>query len=298
MIVPDTPTFTRALREAAPPLIRLFIWDVGVTLLYFWYKSLLGQLELPLALFGTALALFLGFRDNAAYARWWEARSLWGQMINASRSLARELVALLATTSARDASLAQELIRRQIAYVNCLRCNLRDEECEPELRRFLKPEEVILLKDKKNIPNALLNISAKRLAEAAQQGQIDTYCWVRLETTFIDITNAQGGMERIKRTPLPMHYRSIPAIFVQIFCLLLPFVIVQDLGIYTPLGSTLVGLMLIAALQVGDDLMDPFANKVHDVPMTAICRTIEIDLLQTLGLPAPEPLAPVKGVLM
>jgi putative membrane protein len=298
MIVPKTPTFGRALREVAPPLLRLFIWDVAVTGFYFWQRSKIGPFELPLTLFGTALALFLGFRDNAAYARWWEARSLWGQMINSSRTLARELVTFLPQNCGQEGNIAHELICRQIALVHTSRCLLRGEDWEPDLLRFLKPDEAKQLKTMGNIPNALLNFSANRLAEAARQGLINPNCWVRIETTLNDIGLALGGMERIKRTPLPMHFRSFPAIFVQIFCLILPFVIVQDLGIFTPIGSTLIGLMLLAALQVGNDLMDPFANKAHDVPMTAICRTIEIDLLQTLRLPAPEPLAAVKGVLM
>ena len=79
--------------------------------------------------------------------------------------------------------------------------------------------------------------------------------------------------------------------------MLLPFTVVDDLGIYTPLGSTLVGLMFLMALQIGHDLMDPFANGLHDVPLTAICRTIEIDLLGMIGEAAPDKITPKNGVL-
>jgi putative membrane protein len=118
-----------------------------------------------------------------------------------------------------------------------------------------------------------------------------------MEKVLVDIANAQGGMERIKNTPLPYQYRFFPTLFTHLFCVLLPIALVETLGFATPLGSTIAGLMFLAALQIGEDLVDPFANTVHDVPLSAMCRTIEIDLLQSIGDPAPDPLKPDKGVL-
>jgi ion channel-forming bestrophin family protein len=87
-------------------------------------------------------------------------------------------------------------------------------------------------------------------------------------------------------------------VFTHIFCVLLPIGLVETLGVATPLGSTLAGLMFLAVLAIGDDLVDPFANTVHDLPLSAMCRTIEIDLLQAIGDSAPEPATPDKaGVL-
>lgn len=296
MIVSDTPSFGRVVQEAMPPLLLLFVWDVVVTIAYFTFAPKLLEIELPMTLFGTALALVLGFRDNSAYARWWEARSLWGLMINASRSLARQAITLIDDDPVKGKALSREIVLRQIAYVHALRCVLRGQDPLPEITPFLKADEIEELTGAKNIPNALLNTSARHLAHA--NGLTDSFRRVRIESTFVDIANAQGGMERIKRTPLPMHYRFLPQLFTRIFCVLLPIAIVSDLGILTPLGSTLVGLMFIAALQIGDDLKDPFSNTVHDVPMSAMCKTVEIDLLQTLGESAPPALVPERGVLM
>lgn len=298
MIVGNFPTLERSIIEIAPPLIRLFVWSVAVTAFYLWHQSFSRDIDLPLALFGTALALFLGFRDNAAYARWWEARTLWGQLVIASRNVCRQFVTLLDRENEQEALLMRELVRRQIAYVHALRCSLRGQDCQPELLRFLHPVEVEGLKCVTNIPNAVLNGSAALLAEAARKGQINPFLWMRIESTFADIASAQGGAERIKATPLPMHFRSIPVIYVEIFCLLLPFAVVKTMGIYSPFVSTLVGMMLITALQIGNDLKDPFSNKMHDVPMTAMCRTIEIDLLQSIEETAPEHLRPKNGILM
>src|SRR6516165_2365982 len=299
MIVSSTSaSFGKIMREITPSLGLLFLWNVFVTVAYLRYQTKIAEFELPLALFGTVLALFLGLRNNSAYARWWEARTIWGAMNNASRSFAREALTLIDKDALKDDALARNLIHRQIAYVQVVRCTLRDQDSKEELLRFLGKEEVQSLEGVVNIPNALLNHSAKQLATAAERGLIDSVRRVRIATTMVDIANAQGGLERIKRTPLPMQYRFLPTIFTYVFCLVLPTAIVQSVGIFTPLVSTLVSLMFTAALQIGDDLKDPFSNKIHDVPMTAMTRGIEIDLLQTLGEPAPEPLKPVKGVLM
>jgi putative membrane protein len=119
-----------------------------------------------------------------------------------------------------------------------------------------------------------------------------------MEHVLIDIANAQGGMERLKNTPLPNQYRFFPTFFTHMLCLLLPIGLVETLGLATPLGSTLAGLMFLAVLAIGDDLVDPFANTVHDVSLSAMCRTIEIDLLEAIGDKSPEPLKPDKmGVL-
>ena len=118
-----------------------------------------------------------------------------------------------------------------------------------------------------------------------------------IERDLVDISNAQGAMERLKNTPLPNQYRFFPTLFTHMFCVLLPIGLVETLGFATPLGSTVAGLMFLAVLRIGDDLVDPFANTIHDVPLSAMCRTIEIDLLQAIGEEPHPPLAPIKGVL-
>jgi putative membrane protein len=112
------------------------------------------------------------------------------------------------------------------------------------------------------------------------------------------LMDAQGGAERIKNTPMPKQFDFFPKLFVHIYCLMLPVGLVETLGWYTPLGSTLVGFMFLALEKIGNDLEDPFENTIYDVPMTAIATTIEINLRQLLGeteLPPPE--QPVRGVL-
>lgn len=293
MIVTATPRMTHIVHEVWKPLALLFAWDVAVTAFYLAYPF--KAPSLPLALFGSALALFLGFRDNSAYERWWEGRILWGAIINASRSLARAARNFLPDPEAHD--LKRTIVLRQIAYVNALRCQLRRQPADEEVLRFLSRGEADFALARTNIANGIVDGTGRRIDLARREGWIDTIQQTQMEAVLVDIANAQGGMERIKNTPLPNQYRFFPTLFTHLFCILLPIGLVETLGIATPLGSTVAGLMFLAVLRIGDDLVDPFANTVHDVPMTAMCRTIEIDLLQAIGDEAPAPIQPVAGVL-
>jgi putative membrane protein len=113
-----------------------------------------------------------------------------------------------------------------------------------------------------------------------------------------NLMDAQGGAERIKNTPMPKQFEFLPQFFVLVYCLMLPVGVVENLGWFTPLGSTLVGFMFLALDKVGRDLEDPFDSSIHDVPITAIATTIEINLRQLLGdSKLPDPEKPIDGVL-
>ncbi|MCE7795536.1 hypothetical protein LWE61_03080 [Sphingobium sufflavum] len=293
MIVTATPGLKQIIREVWKPLALLFVWDVIVTITY--YAMPFTAPSLPLTLFGSALALFLGFRSNSAYQRWWEGRGLWGLMINASRNIARQARNFL-PEDARE--MKRSIVLRQVAYVNALRCQLRRQSPDAEVLRFLTKGDADLALARTNAANGILDGTSRRIDEARRRGWIDTIQQAAMEGVLVDIANAQGGMERLKNTPLPIQYRFFPTLFTHLLCIMLPIGLVETLGLATPLGSTVAGLMFLAVLAIGDDLVDPFANTPHDLPLCAMCRTIEIDLLQSIGDVAPPPLGPDKdGVL-
>lgn len=293
MIIDVVPRLRILFLEVRRPLAILFIWDVLVTVGY--YILPFTAPALPLTIFGSALALFLGFRANSAYQRWWEGRVLWGQLINASRSIVRITQSVM--PEVESASLVHALAYRQIAYVNALRCQLRGLPVKPVIAERLSEEERQLVAKKRNIANGLLSESSRHIASAVRKGWIDTIQQASIESTIVACANAQGGMERIKNTPLPNQYRFYPSIFTRLFCLLLPIGLVETLDFATPIGSTVAGFMFLSVLQIGDDLVDPFSQSVHGLPLDAMCRTIEIDTLDALGKPAPEPVKMVEGVL-
>ncbi|MDR6936243.1 bestrophin family ion channel [Luteibacter sp. 3190] len=290
MIVPGRAHLGHILRYVGRPLVWLLAWDIAVTA--FWYFVGAHWVEfpaLPLTLLGSAVAVYLSFRNTTAYARWWEARTLWGAMVNASRTLAREALTLLP-----DRGLAKDVIHRQIAYVHALRLHLRRQQPWDELAHRLPTADLSALRTVANVPNAIHARTAGLIADSGP----DPILLATIARTLSDISNAQGGMERIKNTPLPQQYATYPAIFTHGFCLLLPLGLVETLGLYTPLGSTVAGFLFLALLQIGNDIQNPFENLEDDVPLTTLTQAIEIDLRDALGENhGLEPCKPVNGIL-
>ncbi|KKB62526.1 membrane protein [Robbsia andropogonis] len=300
MVILQNSRLPSLLQYVGWQLASLFIWDVFVVIMYTLYADDIGVRlpALPVTLFGSALVLFLSLRNNAAYARWWEARTLWGAVVNSSRSFAREALTLIADTP-ESRELRRTLVIRQIAYASALRLHLLKKRSPDMLANIdgLDIEEQRHLTAHTNVPNAILTRHGQDVSEAWRAGWMNRFDRVRLESTMVDLSNAQGGLERICNTPLPKQYAQYPKLFVSAFCVIMPLGLVDSLGIYTPLASTLVGFMLMTMEKMGHDLQDPFSNNVHDVPMASICRTIQIDLLESIGDRAPSPAKSVKGVL-
>ncbi|WCT77859.1 bestrophin family protein [Novosphingobium humi] len=294
MIIHTPHTLRSIARSIKTPLVLLFIWDVIVTITY--YVVPFPAPGLPLTLFGSVLALILGFRSTSAYQRWWEGRGLWGLMINASRNLARASRNFM--TGEQGQAVARAIVLRQIAYVNALRHQLRRIPMTGESLPYIPAAEAEATLGRTNTANGLLDATGAQVAQAHADGIIDSIQQTQIERVLVDIANAQGGMERLKNTPLPSQFRLFPTYFTHLFCVLLPFGLVEALGPATPLGSTVAGMMFMAVLAIGDDLVDPFANTRHDLPLDTMCRTIEIDLLQGLGESAPAPITvDAEGVL-
>lgn len=297
MILSEKQLPLRAWRTLAVSVVALLVWDVAVTFLYLNDTTHFDGIDIQFTLFGTAIALFVGFMVNASYGRWWEARTLWGQVVNSSRSLARQALVLVDQDRPDTAELARQVVRNQVAYVHVLRTSLRGQPLPPEAGRFLGAERLERVARAANRQTAILLDSDRLVTEAQRRGGVGELARLELEAAFVALTDAQGGLERIQKTPLPVQYRFLPRFFSRVFCLILPFAVVEDLGWLTPLGSGLVGLMFLMAVQIGDQLANPFADDVYDVPMTAMTRTIEIDLVQMLGDEAPGPVTPVEEVL-
>jgi putative membrane protein len=295
MIVDKRLHFGRLVRSNLPALAILITYDIAVTVAYCVLDWRVVSLpELPLPLLGSAIALIVSIRNTAAYGRWWEARSLWGSIVNESRNFARGLVTL-----ANDAELHRRLVRCQIAYVLALRCRLLRQKLDPAIDRYLPPELEEACRSVANVPLAIQLGIARDLRAARAAGTLDSVAAASLDLTLGNLMSAQGGLDRIKGTPLPRQYSLLPLIFIRAYCIVLPLGAVANLGFATALGSGVIGFMFLVLDEVGRDLEDPFENRAYDVPMASITRTIEIDLLQAIGATEiPEPIGPSKGILM
>ena len=306
MIVAKTQRVTLMIRGLMPSLVSLLAWDL---LIVFCYQILrwkwVGTSAIPLGSFGTIVGLIVGFRNGSAYGRWWEARTLWGAIVNRSRTFARQILTTMSPERAAThderaeiTGIQRELVLLQIAYVHALRQQLRGLDPVSAVAHLIPNGDMAILSGEKNVALALQTRMSATLVAARLRGWLDEWQWQAIDQNLTSLMDSQGGAERIKNTPMPQQFDFFPRLFVQIYCLMLPIGMVVSLGWYTPLGSTLVGFMFLALERIGRVLEDPFENEIPDVSMTAIATTIEINLRQMLGeTELPAPVQPIDGIL-
>ena len=302
MIVPKSPQVLRMVQYVGKPLLLVAGYDFLVVIAYkVLHWDWVSFPHVPLALYGSAIGVILGFRNNSSYGRWWEARTLWGAIVNNSRSLARQVTTGMRAAAEEKPALAEmqrRIVYHQIAFVHALRQHLRGLDVVAELGPLLDEGELEHLRGHKNIPTHIQTMIGRLLQESEAHGWINPLQWQAMDNSLNDLADAQGGAERIKNTPMPKQYDYFPRLFVDIYCVLLPVAMVGNLGWFTPLGSSLVAFIFLALDKIGRDLEDPFDNKIYDVPVTSITMTIETNLRQMLGeATLPDLAKPVHGVL-
>jgi ion channel-forming bestrophin family protein len=258
---------------------------------------------------GSALAIFIAFRNQSSYARWWEARTIWGGIINNSRIFARQMIAnvdnavTIGKTSKTDADLyKKEMIDRQIAFAHSLRLHLRKQSSLEEFQHLLSEYEFKGIMQKQNRPNILLHTQGIRIKEAMQKEMLGTFDNISMEPNLATFSNWQGACERIKNTPLPMNYQYFTKLFLYVFIFVLPICLICDFAkmnidfMIIPV-SFIICLVFAVMNRVGEINENPFENQISDIPMTALCNTIERDLKEMLGEVLPEKLEPKNGFI-
>lgn len=257
-------------------LVMNFLLSIAVVVMLPWYTSLGIKFTLaPFSILGVAIAIFLGFRNNACFARYTEARLLWGQLMIASRSLLREVNTALPGDTA-----LQPFIRLQIAFAHSLRMTLRRKPQGETLARYLSPADLQKVLDAHSPANRILLLMAEWLAEHRRQGQLPDVLFHSVTQRLHDMSVVLSGCERIFTTPIPFAYSLILHRTVYLFCIMLPFALVVDLHYMTPFVSVLISYTFISLDSLAEELEDPFGEEDNDLPLDAICNAIEIDLLQ------------------
>ena len=296
MIVRDKPGILQllfavrgsVLPTIAPHLAVVIAVATGAVLIDHRFYPLNYANGTPFAVFGAALSLFLGFRNNAAYDRWWEARRLWGGLLADARTLARELEMFL-----HDAALRQHLLRLCLAFLHLHRAQLRRLKDDPTALAAAKaaangadPTQT------PNSPCAALNDMTRLLATAYADGKIDGFGARAISTRMASIALAQAACERIAGTPLPYVYSLLIFRTSWMYCLLLPLGLIDSTGWLTPLFAGIVAYTFFGLAEVTEELAHPFGLTANALPLDAICRAAEISLAPHLGEPAPPPLVP------
>ncbi|MBK8522137.1 MAG: bestrophin family ion channel [Ferruginibacter sp.] len=293
---------------------------------------------LPIALLGTAVAFVVGFKNNASYDRVWEARRIWGAIINASRGwgiMVKDYVstkhAVAVTSSEELKNIHQQLIYRHFAWVTALRYQLREprvweavyqqhnaeykdkyftvdehqNKIDDALKPYLTDEEYKAVMGKTNRAAQILALQSTHLHLLLDKGLIEDFRHMELERILIELYNQQGGSERIKNFPYPRQYATLNKWFIKVFIVLLPLGMLQE---FEKLGGLLIWLSIpFSALaswvfttmeRIGESSESPFEGSANDVPITAMSRTIEIDLREMFGMTdIPPAIKPVNNLL-
>lgn len=256
--------------------------------------------NLPLAVLGGAIGIFVSFRTNSCYDRWWEGRRLWGQLVNSSRHLATQVLCYAhgdgIAVSQRD------IVRRQIAYVHVLRCALRAQDpwADADVMRWLDDDARARLRAESNPNHALLHEQTVAIAALERAGAIDGFRLQALDRTIASLLDVQGGCERIKRTPFPPGYGFLATRLIIAYSVLMPMGTVADIGWAAVPLTMLICLGFVLINEVGRVLEDPFTTFWPALPLSALATTIEVNLRQRLGesdLP-PLPKPDARGILM
>jgi ion channel-forming bestrophin family protein len=248
---------------------------------------------IPVSVLGAGLAIFLAFRNNSAYDRWWEARKIWGGVVNTSRSLGTSVLSLSEAPPDQEAALnawQKALIYRHLAWINALRVQLRRQQEWDFLDQFVDAESRPAVDQAQNKAAMLLHLQGLALGRARQLGYVDSFQQVELNQHIKELYNLQGMCERIKNTVFPYYYAYFTRMFLWIFIAMLPMAMVKDLEWITIPVTIAVALVFTILEKAGGITENPFQGMPGDTPMSTICRGIEIDLrqqLQETDIPTP-----------
>ncbi|MBB6502266.1 bestrophin family protein [Pedobacter cryoconitis] len=319
---------------------RTIYWVLAIsivpTLLY--QAAGLKWLTIPwtvVALLGTATAFIIGFKNTQTYNRTWEARQIWGAILNSSRTwgiMSRDFIT-------NDPQKTKELVYRHFAWLTALRYQMRESRAwensssreneeykqfytipeketplETELAKYITPTELNYILGTKNRAVQLMSLQSKSIKELLVQNQIDSYQFVEMERIVRDLYDQQGKSERIKNFPYPRQFATINGFFINLFCFLLPFGLLREFdklndGIEGIMKGNMVWLVIPFSVliswvytsleQVGESTENPFEGSANDVPISQMSRTIEIDLREMIGeTDLPPALQPRNNIIL
>ena len=258
----------------------------------------------PFSLVGVALAIFLGFRNSASYDRYWEARKLWGRLLVCSRDAARQWLSFgspggaigqgqTGSGSASELAGLRPFVLGLAAFVHAARHQLRGSDARADLQRLLPAEVAADLRDRRVPAQRVLLWLAQQAQARRERGEISPWLAGELDHSLAGLNDAHGGCERIASTPLPFTYSVILHRTVYLYCLMLPFGLLDAIGVMTPVMVTFVSYTFFAIEALSDEIEEPFGTMPNDLALDAMASGIEAALLEMLGdrdLPAvPQP---------
>lgn len=284
------------LRKVRYDLVSVLLLSLAVHLVTTYFQDLLPVMPPSIPGFiGTAISILLSFKIGQSYDRWWEARKVWGAIVNDSRSLVLQLQALV---DEGNQTVIRRMAFRQIAWCYCLGQSLRGLSPTENLAPLLNDEEMAVISGHNNKPLALLSLHCRDLQDLRRNQQLDLFAHIQIDQTLVRLCDAQGKAERIKTTVFPVTYGYFLHGIIYLFVITLSLSL-KDVPFRFELPLLLAISMAFFLLEKSaTHMQNPFENRPTDTAVTAIARTIEINLKQLVGeSEVPPPLAPASFYL-
>lgn len=244
-------------------------------------------------IFGVILSIFLSFRNNACYDRWWEGRKLWGALIATTRHLSRDSYIL-------DDNAREVLLQRMMLFTHLLRDRLRQQAISIESYKnttAFGESDFHKIENRVNPPQWVLEQIQRELVHYYQQGKISDIIYHNLNQHTVALGNIQAGCDRILSTPLPFAYSVLLHRAVYSFCFILPFSLEVSLGLWTPILVVLIAYLFLGLDELSAELEEPFGTQDNDLALDSIVRLIERETLSSMDKDIPESLTAQKGLI-
>jgi len=255
------------------------------------FISLLHFFKLPVSLPilssmvpSIVLGLLLVFRTNTAYDRFWEGRKFWGKLINSVRNLARQIWVAIEEKDPQDIELKKSALRLLPAFAVAMKLHLRQEAVNPELEPLMSPAQYQNLKSMNNPPLEIAFWIEDYLHEQYERNCLDVYQLTSMKELINSMIDVLGGCERILKTPIPLAYAIHLKQLLLLYCLALPFQMVNDLAWGTGPVVALISFTLFGIEEIGIEIENPFEHDTNDLPLDSICATMQRNINDLISL--------------
>ncbi|AZA78988.1 hypothetical protein EG347_16440 [Chryseobacterium sp. G0186] len=265
------------IREIKSQILFIGIFAVVIGLLDMlpWFRKISLPLNIP-ALLGTAVSLLLAFRTSQSYERWWEARTVWGAIVNDSRTFVRLMIQFLPVG---EEKLIKDFAARQIIWTYALGESLRKQPFSDKVKQYLEKNNISGM----NIPNALLDAHSRQIKEIAVSKGLTDFQQMQLNDMVTRLCDSMGKCERLKNTVFPRSYSILVHILIYVFAAILPFGLDDSQLAVEIIVTFLVPIVFIMIEKTSIIMQDPFENRPVDTPVTSLAQTIEINIRQMIG---------------
>ncbi len=277
----------RVKGSVIPSILNQVCWCGGFGLfisILFYYKVPVSAKALVGVIPSIVLGLLLVFRTNTAYERFWEGRKAWGSTVNNIRNLSRLIWVAVAESDPIHRYEKEQTLKLLIAFAVATKLHLRSQPIDERVAKLVTPLQFAKLQTMNNPPLEIAFWVSDYLQSQQERGQISLYQMNELQNILNSLVDTLGACERILRTPMPLAYAIHLKQLLLIYCLLLPFQIVDDLKWWTAVATALVSFTLFGIEAIGVEIENPFGTDPNDLPLDAICDTIERNITDLISI--------------